>query len=351
MVTMHLLIAWTVLAAPPKLDQLTAAGVWTKPAVPLLANDAAWKHLPATTTPRAGPLPSWARMLAESLPNTTAAMLEFDRIHRKESPLDPTLRARLRWRIADANRCEYTKRVALLDLKNAKPAAGEVEALSKGDDASFASLPLRDRQALSFVKQLTLKGAELTDQQFADVLKGFGEKHTVAIVLLTAGANWQDKLFLSLGVPIEPDGPMAALDFRIDKSVSDENKPEAPERVLPTNAPREDWTPAEAFGSDWGERNLKELRGEMEKQKARAPRIRVPTAEEYLASTAKTPTKAGQPRRVPKVIWTLVCSGYQPELAAAWGGNTGSFRTDAKQDRVFEESLFWIVTRSIDCFY
>jgi len=346
-----ILIACAALAAPPKLDQSTAAGIWTKPAVPLLDNDAAWKHLPPTTTPRGGPLPSWARMLAGSLPNTTAAMLEFDRIHRTESPLDPTLRARLRWRIAEANRCEYTKQAALFDLKNTKPAAGEVDALSKGDDSSFASLPLRDRQALDFVKQLTLKGAELTDQQFADVLKEFGEKQTVAIVLLTAGANWQDRLFLSLGVPLEPDAPMAAIDFRLDKSVSDDDKPEAPERVLPTNPPREDWTPAEAFGSDWGERNLKELRGEMEKQKARAPRIRIPSAEEYLAATAKMPTKAGQPRRVPKIVWTQVCSGYQPELAAAWGGNTGSFRTDARQDRVFEESLFWIVTRSIDCFY
>jgi len=28
-----------------------------------------------------------------------------------------------------------------------------------------------------------------------------------------------------------------------------------------------------------------------------------------------------------------------------------TFGQEAKQDRVFEESLFWVVTRSIDCFY
>ena len=43
--------------------------------------------------------------------------------------------------------------------------------------------------------------------------------------------------------------------------------------------------------------------------------------------------------------------GYQPELAAAWSACTRAFGEEAKQDRVFEESLFWIVTRTIHCFY
>jgi hypothetical protein len=43
--------------------------------------------------------------------------------------------------------------------------------------------------------------------------------------------------------------------------------------------------------------------------------------------------------------------GYQPELAAAWSSCTRNFGEEAKQDRVFEESLFWVVTRTIHCFY
>jgi len=340
---------WTALAAPPKLDA-SVQGTWSKPAVPLLDLATTWERLPASTTPRGGPLPNWARMLAHALPNTTAAMLEFDRVHRLESPLDPKLRARLRWQIANSNRCEYTKRTALFDLKSVGAESAEIEALSTGNVSAFAKLPDDQRKALEFVKQLTVKGADLTDEQFAAVLKAFGEKKTVAIVLMTAGANWQDRLLLSLGVPLEPE-PMAAIDFRKDRSVADEDQPEAPERVLPPSTPPESWTPAEAFGADWGQRALTELRGEMEKQKARPPRIRVPTGDEFLAATAKQPAKAGQPRRVPKIVWSLVCSGYQPNLAAAWSGNTSSFRVDAKQDRVFEESLFWVVTRSTDCFY
>jgi hypothetical protein len=43
--------------------------------------------------------------------------------------------------------------------------------------------------------------------------------------------------------------------------------------------------------------------------------------------------------------------GYQPELAAGWFACLGAFNRDAKQDRVFEESLFWVITRSLHCFY
>jgi hypothetical protein len=337
-------------AAPPKAVASTE-GVWSKPAVPLLDSAAAWKKLPPTTTPPDGTMPTWGRMLAHALPNTTAAMIDFDRIHRLESPLEPKLRARLRWQIANANRCEYTRRTALLDLKLAGGGAAELAALERKDDSTFTSLPEDERKALELVKQVTVKGADLTDAQFAGVLNAFGEKKTVAIVLLSAGGNWQDRLFLSLGVPQEPNGPMPVLKVKFNRPADPEELPQAPERVLPKAAPAEKWTPAEAFGSDWGSKALTDLRGQMDKQKARPPRIRIPSSDEYLAATAKIPTKPGQPKRVPKIVWSLVCSGYQPELAAAWGGNTSSFRTDARQDRVFEESLFWVVTRSTDCFY
>ena len=41
----------------------------------------------------------------------------------------------------------------------------------------------------------------------------------------------------------------------------------------------------------------------------------------------------------------------QPELAAAWSGCMRAFEADAHLDEVFGESLFWVVTRSIHCFY
>ena len=62
------------------------------------------------------------------------------------------------------------------------------------------------------------------------------------------------------------------------------------------------------------------------------------------------PFSASPPPPV-RIRWSLVCSGYQPELAAGWSACTRAFGEEAKQDRVFEESLFWVVTRSLQCFY
>ena len=43
-------------------------------------------------------------------------------------------------------------------------------------------------------------------------------------------------------------------------------------------------------------------------------------------------------------------SGRQPSLGPAWLDHT-NVRQRIKQDRVFEERLFWVVTRSLRCFY
>ena len=65
--------------------------------VPLLSDEEAWKRLPAVEAGGGQPLPSWAPALAESLPRTTAAMLDLDRIQRTRSPLGPLLRGKMRW--------------------------------------------------------------------------------------------------------------------------------------------------------------------------------------------------------------------------------------------------------------
>ena len=52
-----------------------------------------------------------------------------------------------------------------------------------------------------------------------------------------------------------------------------------------------------------------------------------------------------------KIRWSLVCVGHSPELAYAWLGTMRTFGEESKQDRVFEELLFWVVTRSLRCFY
>jgi hypothetical protein len=43
--------------------------------------------------------------------------------------------------------------------------------------------------------------------------------------------------------------------------------------------------------------------------------------------------------------------GYQPEMTRAWFAVLYAFYDEAKPDRVFTNSVFWVVTRTNDCFY
>ena len=98
------------MASPPGKDKALVA--------PLTDQDA-WARLPQAVEGSGRSLPSWARMLSRSLPKTTAALLELDFAQRTKSPLDPKLRAAMRWVAAQANNCEYGKAYAAFDAGRA----------------------------------------------------------------------------------------------------------------------------------------------------------------------------------------------------------------------------------------
>jgi hypothetical protein len=106
--------------------------------------------------------------------------------------------------------------------------------------------------------------------------------------------------------------------------------------------------PTKVEDPEWKEFDFDALKKGLADQKDAPGRIRVPPFEEVLA---RLPEGAPKPKNPVRIKWSLVCMGYQPELASAWSACTTAFREEAKQDRVFEESLFWIVTRTIHCFY
>ena len=83
----------------------------------LLSDEECWKRMPPAASGGGQPLPNWAKAVATQLPRTAAAMLELDLAQRTKGPLDPSLRAKMRWVIADANRCDYSEAYALADLK------------------------------------------------------------------------------------------------------------------------------------------------------------------------------------------------------------------------------------------
>lgn len=297
-----------------------------------------WRRLPAATTGSGQRLPNWALATADSLPRTTAAMLDLDRLHRTENPIGPVLRGKMRWVAADANRCAYARATAEADLRRAGVS-----------DAAIADLkadrwPADERRALDFARRMTLDAGAVGDDDVAALREAYGDEKLVAMVLLLAAANFQDRLLLTLGTPLEDGGPLPPVDVRFDREAA---RPAVPPRARPEDLRGPD-VPETVDDPEWADLDFDVLKKGMDRQRANAGRIRVPAYEEVLR---KLPPDAPRPKAPVRIRWSLVCMGYQPRLAAAWSACTRAFQDEAAQDRVFEESLFWVVTRTIHCFY
>jgi alkylhydroperoxidase family enzyme len=320
------------MASPPRKDGALVA--------PLTDQDA-WARLPQATAGSGRSLPSWARMLSKSLPKTTAALLELDFAQRTKSPLDPKLRAAMRWVAAHANNCEYGEAYAAFDARRAGLADAAILALRRGDQSQWSEA---ERAALQFARKMTSESANVSDGEFAYLAKSFGNKNAAAMVLLMAYANFQDRLLNCLGAPIEGGGPMTPVEVAFKPEVlSARTNPAAPPVIPPL---------AKATGKDlieddeeWASLTYEGLQSKLENQRSRATRLPVPSWDELKSR--------GVQMKGTRVVWSLVVFGYVPELATPWenvmwinGAENGR-----RFDRVFGLSLFWIVTRSIDCPY
>lgn len=292
---------------------------------PAIDDAAAWQKLPRAEKGTGQALPLWARALVPSLPYTTAAMLELDYRHRTQGALPPKLRAMLRWTYAHALHSSYAEANASADFRRCGGTSDELHALQKAG----TGLPEPDRAALTFARKLAVKPNAVTDQDVAELVRCYGEKQVVAMVLLLAYASFQDRLALALDLPLEPDGPLAPLDVRF-APVPLGTRLTVP-RPEPIALPK---PPASAEPQPGRQRpDVDALRKRIEKQRSRRPRISLPDGE------GKT------------VHFGAVCRGYQPELASAWAVCQHHFGAEANQDPVFETSVFWIVSYAQQSFY
>jgi alkylhydroperoxidase family enzyme len=307
---------------------------------PLLSDEECWRKLSPSGQGAGQILPTWARAIAGAMPRTTAAMLRLDYLHRSRNPLGPMVRGKMRWIAGRANRCEYSVAYAENDLRR----AGIDEAGLRSLAGDFSDMPELERAALEFARQMTLDASLVTDAEVAQLLGWYGEEKVVAMVLLLAHANFQDRLLLALGSSIEPGGPLSPVDIHIDPKAE---PPVVPRRERSAGRPVSD-EPARVDDLFWLSMNFDDLQGRLTEQRGRPSRIRIPSWEEVLRVM---PPESPRPEKPVRIQWSLVTMGFQPELAAAWSACTRAFREEAKQDRVFEESLFWIVTRTIHCFY
>jgi alkylhydroperoxidase family enzyme len=314
--------------------------------VTTLDDEDTWKRLPATEptdepqATQARPLPSWARAFAGTLPRTTAVMLELDYLHRVQSPLDPLLRGRLRWVAAHANHCGYSEAVALADLRRAGMNEAAARALEADD---FRDLPSAEREALAFARKMTLAADSVTDEEVAHLLSVHGERQVAAMVLLLAYANFQDRLLLALNLPLEGDGPIPPVAVKFVKKLDGSAAPR-PRQPQFGASPEPS---ANLIDAEWRSLDAAALQQAMAAQRMRQPRIPVPAWDDIRPNLPAW-YPANRPSRI---RWSLVCLGYQPELSANWLLCLKTFADEAKQDRVLEESIFWVITRAVHCFY
>ena len=295
--------------------------------LPLLSSAEAWKCLPPAEKGAGAPLPVWARALAPTLPHTTAAMLELDFRQRARSPLDARLRAKMRWVAADANGCAVGRAAATADLLSAGGKLADLRLLARV--SAWKDLPEAERAALTFARKLSVSAADVSDREVARLVRLYGERRLVAMVLLVAHASFEDRLHLALGLPAE-ERPLPPLEVCFRKpglgarlAAPRPKLPAAPARVSPPARPDHQWA---ALDIDF-------LGKALEKQRSRRPRIALPRAREGV------------------IYWGEVCRTYQPELAAAWSACMRTFGAEAGQDAVFETSVFWVVSRAQRSFY
>jgi alkylhydroperoxidase family enzyme len=291
---------------------------------PAVGNDDAWAKLPRDNPP----LPPWARALVGPLPKTTAKMLELDYFHREKNPLGAELSGILRWAAADVLGSDFGKAQAKADLARAGVPPRVMEKLSADS-----------RLAVAFARKLTTAGHAITDAEFAELLKAYGPEKVTAIVHTVAYANFHNRVVLGLGAGGEPVAP-------VDAKFS-------PERLAkvqtPARPPWDDLKSVKAGGLsvrlDWSKGDADELKLALDKQKVRKLRIPLPDPERIKALP---PRERDQAERV---VWTNVSSGYQPEMPRVWFAALSAYYEEAKADRVFTNSVFWVVTRTNDCFY
>ncbi|QEH34396.1 Carboxymuconolactone decarboxylase family protein [Aquisphaera giovannonii] len=310
-----------------------------------LTDEEAWKALPEATAGRGQPLPAWARSLAREMPRTAAALLRLDYVQRARSPLDPKLRAAMRWTAAHANRCAYAEAYALADARRAGLSEEDLAALRSGD---ASRRPAAERAALEFARKMTVASSTVTDDEFAALVKAFGEKDVVAMVLLMAYSNFQDRLLTCLGTAVEPGGPRPPLEVQFAPGSLQGQMLSFPKGNPALAGP----TGKDVVPDDprWAAVTYDALQEKLERQRSRTTRVRVPSWDEVVRGL---PADFHAPQKPVRIVWTLVCLGHQPELAAAWETlmRTAGAESRGKMDRVFSQGLFWVVTKTVDCPY
>lgn len=318
------------------------------PRFPLLSDAEAWKRLPAAIKGGGQSLPSWARILADDLPRTTAAYLQLDFAQRTASPVAPGLRAAMRWVSAQKNLSHYAMSTASADARRAGVTDEQIAGLIQ---PGFPGWSKPERAALEFAFKMTADSDSVTDAEFATLVQEFGERQAASMVLLLAYSNFQDRLLISLAAPIEENGPMPPVEivFGPDAFVFATTPPPVT-KVAPLVPGSETGTVQDVIVDDpeWKEVTYDVLQDRLEVQRNKPTRLRVPEWDDVAKNLPD-----GLMKQPSDIIWYRIVFGYAPELAVPFEivMRTAGAEASSKWDRIFAQSLFWVTTKSVKCPY
>lgn len=328
----------------------------------------AWAALPVADKGNGSPLPTWARKLARTLPHTTAALLELETLYRAETLSLPTavtspdsgttlgqsLAGVARYSVAQYHKSAYGMAVAKGDLQRAN-LQSIVEALEKNPK----DLPALEYAVYAFAKQMAELGHDLGDEQYNSLQRKLGDEAMVGLVLRIAHGCFQDRMLWGLGIANVADGnPEPIAIHFVDSTPNGANTPTAARedgaellasiaRDKQIDAPKKQASGNAKWKAEWKEgMDFASVQQMLESQRERNARIVVP---DWDSIARKLPP--GLYRKPLQIRWSRVVVGYQPKLGPAWIKCLRVFEQEAHQDRVFEESVFWIVTGGLKCFY
>src|SRR5262249_9628496 len=170
----------------------------------------------------------------------------------------------------------------------------------------------------------------------------FGAEKLVAMVHTVAYANFQDRIIMALGVAVEPNGPLPPPDLRLDpeKRTKVPTPPRPPwDHVILVQSSAEIVPPL-----DWHDLAPADLGKCVDRQKERKPRVPLPGSER-LADLAPAEKDSAS-----RIVWTRVGMGYQPQMTRTWFDCMRTYQKESQLDEVFDNAVFWVITRTSDCF-
>jgi hypothetical protein len=208
----------------------------------------------------------------------------------------------MRWVTAHANHCAYAQAYALADARRAGLGDAAIEARRRGD---WSALAHRDKAALEFARKMTVASSTVSDDEFHALVQHFDRKTVAAMVILMAYSNFQNRLLLCLGSPLEPGGPLPPIEVIMPQEPASGPPKRPTGQASPLTAP----TGNDLVEDDleWISMTYDELQERLERQRGKTSRVPEPTYDEIYRDWPAGIAKA-EPRPT-RIIWNLVCSG------------------------------------------